>query len=48
MNKKIIELTNRVNSILEKIWHWWEFWIICANDTWYTVYAEEICFNIKD
>lgn len=47
-NKKSQELTKRINTILDSMWHWWEFWIVCANKTWYTVYAENVCFDVLD
>lgn len=47
-NKKSQELTKRINTILDSMWHWGEFWLVVANKTWYTVYAENVCFDVLD
>lgn len=46
MYKQSTELLKRINTILESIWHWWEFFLVEATDNWYIVYAEEVCFRI--
>ena len=40
------ELEEKVNYLLEKMWYWWEFWLVWADNKWYIIYAESICFRI--